>query len=179
MAPSDPSELGKIDALLRAGDVPEAWKPLLEAAEPATLLIMMWAGRLGRRVEAFYQQTLRPHGLKYSDYALLLLLRLAGPHSPKNLNRHLAITPGGQTKSIDRLEKGGLVRRRPDPEDGRSTRILLTKKGERMVAKIFASDLKAHEAIFTDLDGDARMRIAAALRDLLDAFEGENAGPRR
>jgi hypothetical protein len=39
----------------------------------------------------------------------------------KTPNRHLAITPGGLTKSIDRLEAARLVRRAPDPDDGRGT----------------------------------------------------------
>ncbi len=171
MAPSDPGEFDKLDALLRAGEIPKAWRPQLDAADPATLLIMMWAGRLGRRVEAFYQRSLRPQGLHYSDYALLSLLRLAGPLSPKQLNRYLAITPGGLTKSVDRLAAMALVRRAPDPDDGRGTRVVLTKKGERKAGKLFADDLEAHEELFCDLDASARRRIAASLRDLLDAFE--------
>ena len=171
MTPSDTSELDNLDTFLRVGRVPEAWEPLVEAADPATLLIMIWEGPLARRVETFYQHLLRPHGLQYSDYALLCLLRLGGPLSPKNLNRYLGITAGGVTKSIDRLEAGDFVHRAPDPEDGRSTRVLLTRKGEATVAKVFGSDLEAHEALFRGLDGEARRRIAAALRELLDAFE--------
>lgn len=171
MATSNSSDLRNLDALLRAGEVPEAWEASLEACDPATLLIMMWAGRLARRVEAFYKQMLRPHGLQYSDYSLLFMLRLSGPLSPKNLNRYLAITAGGLTKTIDRLESGGLVRRSPDPDDGRGTRIVMTKKGEATVTKVFAGDIDAHEALFAGLDGKARRRIALALRELLDAFE--------
>ena len=179
MTAPEVSDLGKLDALLRAGEVPASWKPLLEASEPATLLIMMWAGRLARRVEAFYQHSLRPYGLQYSDYTLLFMLRLAGPISPKELNRHLAITAGGLTKSIDRLEAGGLARRTPDPDDGRGTRIQLTKKGGRVLAEVFDKDLDAHEALFSGLDGRARRRIAAALRELLDAFESAAPGRSR
>jgi DNA-binding MarR family transcriptional regulator len=171
MASAKPTDHLKLDAHLRAGEVPEDWDLPLGASDPGTLLIMMWAGRLGRRVEAYYQQLLRRHGLQYSDYTLLFMLRLAGPLSPKNLNRYLAITPGGLTKSIDRLEAGGWVRRAQDPEDGRSTRIVMTTKGEGLLTTLFARDLDAHETVFARLDGKARRRIARALRELLDAFE--------
>ena len=91
--------------------------------------------------------------------------------SPKNLNGYLAITSGGLTKSIDRLEAGRLVRRTPDPDDGRGTLVVLTKKGERLVGQVFDADVEAHERLFRGLSRSDRKRIATALRELLDAFE--------
>jgi DNA-binding MarR family transcriptional regulator len=170
------AELAKLEARLRRGEMPASWRPAFAGADPATVLIMMWAARLSRRVEAFYQQVLRPHGLQYSDYALLSLLRFSGPMSPKRLNRYLAITSGGLTKSVDRLEAGRLVRRTSDPDDGRGTLVVLTKKGERLVARVFDLDVQAHEHLFRGLSGPDRKRIAGALRELLDAFE-ESARP--
>jgi DNA-binding MarR family transcriptional regulator len=96
--------------------------------------------------------------------------------SPKNLNRYLAITSGGLTKSIDRLETSRLVRRTPDPDDGRGTLVVLAKKGERLVEQVFGADVQAHERLFQGLSGLDRKRIAGALRELLDAFE-DSAGP--
>lgn len=171
MRPTPATAFEKLEARLRRGAIPRAWRPLLSGSDPATLLIVMWAGRLSRRVDAFYQGVLRPYGLQYPDYAVLSILRFSGPMSPKNLNRSLAITSGGLTKSIDRLEAAGRVRRGRDPEDGRGTLVALTKKGERTVAEIFDHDLEAHEGLFRDLTAADRRRIAGALRDLLDAFE--------
>ena len=172
----EPMDFVKLDARLRRGEIPASWRPVLAGADPATVLVMMWAGRLSRRVEAFHQKVLRPHGLQYSDYALLSLLRFSGPMSPKNLNRSLAITSGGLTKSVDRLAARRLVRRTPDPDDGRGTLVVLTKKGERLVGQVFGADVQAHERLFHGLSGSDRKRIASALRELLDTFE-DSAGP--
>jgi DNA-binding MarR family transcriptional regulator len=169
-------EFAKLDARLRRGEIPASWRTALAGADPATVLVMMWAGRLSRRVEAFYQKVLRPHGLQYSDYALLSLLRFSGSMSPKNLNRTLAITSGGLSKSIDRLEANRLVRRTPDPDDGRGRLVVLTKKGERLVGRVFGADVEAHERLFRGLSESDRKRIATALRELLDAFE-DSPGP--
>jgi DNA-binding MarR family transcriptional regulator len=175
LTPSNPVEFEKLDAGLRRGEIPDSWRPLFSGADPAILLMMMWAGRLSRRVDAFYQRVLRPYGLRYSDYAVLSMLRFSGPMPPKTLNRYLAITPGGLTKSIDRLEAAKLVGRAPDPDDGRGTLVALTKKGERTVAKVLDSDLEAHERLFRGLTAAKRKRIASALRELLDAFEAPSA----
>lgn len=165
-------DLEALEDRLRRGDVPKAWLPAMEGGDPSTLLLIMWAGRLSRRVDAFYQEALRGSDLKYSDYAVLSLLRFSGSRSPKQLNAYLAITSGGLTKTIQRLEKKKLVAREADPDDGRGTLISLTKKGERLVTRLFAEDVEAHEALLGDLSSAARKRIAFALRDLLDAFEG-------
>jgi DNA-binding MarR family transcriptional regulator len=166
-------DLESLDQMLRRGQVPDGWLPAIEGVDPATILIIMWAGRLSRRVDAFYQEALRSHGLKYSDYAVLSLLGFSGAMSPKRLNAYLAITSGGLTKAIQRLEKQQLVRREPDPEDGRGTLVSLSKKGERTLARVFSENARAHEELLRDVSSAGRKRIASTLRDLLDAFEGE------
>jgi DNA-binding MarR family transcriptional regulator len=165
-------DLEALEDRLRGGEVPPAWMPAVEGADPNTLLIIMWAGRLSRRVDAFYQEALRDSELKYSDYAVLSLLHFSGAMSPKQLNSYLAITSGGLSKTIQRLEKKKLVQREADPVDGRGTVISLTKAGERLVVRLLAEDVEAHEALLGDRSSAERKRIAVALRDLLDAFEG-------
>jgi DNA-binding MarR family transcriptional regulator len=160
----------KLENRLRRGMVPKDWMPAVEGCHPNTLLIIMWAGRLSRRVDA--QEALRDSQLKYSDYAVLSLLRFSGAMSPKQINSYLAITSGGLTKTIQRLEKKRLVQREVDPDDGRGTVISLTKTGERLVIQLIADDVEAHEDLLSDFSSSQRKRIAVALRDLLDAFEG-------
>ena len=166
-------DLRSLDRQLRRGKVPDGWLPAGENSDPNTVLVIMWAGRLSRRVNAYYQEALRSYGLRYSDYAVLSLLRFSGAMSPKRLNAFLAITSGGLTKAIQRLESKQLVRREPDSEDGRGTLLSLTKQGERTVLRIFSEDVRAHEDLLRDLSSTGRKRIASALREVLDAFERE------
>lgn len=164
-------DLGALDRMLRRGEVPDSWLPGLEDTDPSTLLVVLWAGRLSRRVAAYYHDALRDYGLEYSDYAVLCLLHFQGAMTPKRLNGQLAITSGGLTKSIQRLEKQGLVTRESIPEDGRGTLVSLTKKGERSVVRILAEDVGALDALLGDRSSADRKRIASSLRDLLDAYE--------
>ena len=166
-----PADFRQLEADLRRGKVPASWISDIEGSHASTALIIMWAGRLARRVDAFYQETLRGYGLQYSDFSVLSILRFSGAISPKQLNTTLAITSGGLTKTIRRLEREGFVSRAPDPEDGRGTLVSLTKKGERYLEPVFKENIEAHEEIFRDLPKADRERIATALRDLLDAFE--------
>jgi DNA-binding MarR family transcriptional regulator len=46
-----------------------------------------------------------------------------------DLGAQRMLTPSGITRVVTRLEKRGLVRREPDPEDGRAALASLTKPG--------------------------------------------------
>lgn len=165
------SDLNALEASLRHGKVPEDWTDSVEGVDPNIMLIIMWAGRLSRRVDAQYQESLRDSGLKYSDYSVLSILRFSGAMSPKQLNTYLAITSGGLTKTIQRLEKRDYVKRQPDPDDGRGTLISLTIKGEKVVLELLKGDVRSYHNLLADRTDADRARIALALRDLLDAFE--------
>ncbi|HEY7629179.1 MAG TPA: MarR family transcriptional regulator, partial [Thermoleophilaceae bacterium] len=49
--------------------------------------------------------------------------------------RNLSITVGGASKTVDRLERHGLVARQPHPTDRRSSVITLTPEGAKTHAK--------------------------------------------
>jgi DNA-binding MarR family transcriptional regulator len=50
-----------------------------------------------------------------------------------DIAEELAITVGGTSKLVDRIEASGHCRRRPDPDDGRSSIIELTPAGRRLL----------------------------------------------
>jgi DNA-binding MarR family transcriptional regulator len=68
--------------------------------------------------------------------------------------RGLSITVGGASKTVDRLERTGLVARRPHPTDRRSSVIALTRAGA-------ATHAEAQRLIAAELDA----RIGGVLSD--------------
>lgn len=62
-------------------------------------------------------------------------VRAIAAHGPTcrvhEVSRELGITIGAASKLVDRLERSGLARRRPNPADGRSSFVALTADGER------------------------------------------------
>ena len=70
------------------------------------------------------------------------------------------------TQLVDRLEKDGLVRRRPDPDDHRGVLAALTPAGEQAYAKGMRALVEAQQAIVGALSaGDAK-----SLKSALDAL---------
>ena len=88
-------------------------------------------------------------GLNATDMECLELLFLKGIATPSELARHTGLTSGATTAMLDRLEKAGLIERRPNPDDRRGTLIVPAKAGSEKVASWFESARKAQDALIS------------------------------
>ncbi|MGC7100912.1 MarR family winged helix-turn-helix transcriptional regulator [Amycolatopsis lurida] len=113
---------------------------------------------------------LRPLGLSYGDFDVLNTLRRradpGGTH-PRALAETALITSGAMTARLDRLERGGLVAREPDPADRRAVRIRLTEAGAELAEKALDAVLAADEEFLAPLSAAQREALAALLKELL------------
>jgi DNA-binding MarR family transcriptional regulator len=117
---------------------------------------------------------LRPLGLSFGDFDVLNTLRRRGEDQgtkPSDLAASSLITTGAMTARLDRLQRAGLIRRTPDPADGRGVRVRLTARGERLAEQALHAVIAADEAFLQPLDQRQRDRVAAALRLLLLPYE--------
>jgi DNA-binding MarR family transcriptional regulator len=81
------------------------------------------------------------------------------------------------TRKIQQLEREELVSRRPDPDDGRASRITLTRAGQRTIERVLDARREWYEHLVEDWDeadlatfASLLGRFAASLeRDVEDA----------
>ncbi|MBC7841174.1 MAG: MarR family transcriptional regulator [Gemmatimonadaceae bacterium] len=85
------------------------------------------------------------------------------------LSRYLMVTGGNVTGLADELEKEGLVERFADPNDGRSSRVSLTRKGRRLFDKLAAT----HEAWIVSMFGGMSAADMRLLHELLGRLRGQ------
>jgi DNA-binding MarR family transcriptional regulator len=117
------------------------------------------------------------HDLNRDDFDVLATLRRSGPTfrlTPTQLYRSALVSSGTMTGRIDRLEQLGLVDRRADPTDRRGSLVGLTTAGRRLADSLVERLLDDMAALVRDLDQQERTDVAAALRVLLVALEGDN-----
>jgi DNA-binding MarR family transcriptional regulator len=88
-------------------------------------------------------------GLNITDMECLRLLNLKGIATPSELARHTGLTSGATTAMLDRLEKAGLIERRPNPDDRRGTLIVPEKSSADKVALWFESARKAQDELIS------------------------------
>ena len=100
---------------------------------PAWLALVRNHARLWEQVEA---QMRRDSGLTMARYDVLAHLDLAGGRlGLTDLAAAILLSASGLSKLLDRMESAGLVRRDPDPRDGRAAFAAITPQGRSVVRK--------------------------------------------
>jgi DNA-binding MarR family transcriptional regulator len=103
-------------------------------------------------------------GLNVTDMECLRFLFQKGVATPSELSRFTGLTSGATTAMLDRLEKGGLIERRPNPNDRRGTLISPASSSAEKAASWFESARKAQDELISSYS-ESELEIIA------DAFE--------
>ncbi|AXI79506.1 MarR family winged helix-turn-helix transcriptional regulator [Peterkaempfera bronchialis] len=119
----------------------------------------------------------KPYGLTFARYEALVLLTFSrtGELSLSKIGERLMVHPTSVTNTVDRLERAGLVSRRPNPLDGRGVLAAITDQGRRVV-EAATRDLMAMEFGLDEYDPDRCQEIFDILRPLRIAA-GDFADP--
>jgi MarR family transcriptional regulator, organic hydroperoxide resistance regulator len=88
-------------------------------------------------------------GLNVTDIECLRFLFQKGISTPSELARHTGLTSGATTAMLDRLEKAGLIERRPNPDDRRGTLITPVNSAAGKVASWFESARNAQDELIS------------------------------
>lgn len=138
---------------------------------------MALVGRLQRIAQALrpaLDATHEKFGLTGESFDVLASLRRAGtPYelTPTELYREMMLSSGAMTNRIDRLERDGLVQRKPDPGDRRGTLVGLTSKGLALIDKALGEHVANERRLLGALDAKERAQLATLLRKLLAGLE--------
>jgi DNA-binding MarR family transcriptional regulator len=114
---------------------PERWLDDLPEPDPFTVEeFHAWRGLIRLRETAMREidRRLQQEGdVSLADYGILITLVTAPRFRLRmsDLGTRQLLTPSGITRVITRLEERGLVRREPDPADGRAALAVLTRPG--------------------------------------------------
>lgn len=88
-------------------------------------------------------------GLNATDMECLRFLFLKGVATPSELARQTGLTSGATTAMLDRLEKAGMLERKPNPDDRRGTLITPAKGAAERAASWFESARIAQDELLS------------------------------
>jgi DNA-binding MarR family transcriptional regulator len=132
--------------------------------DPLDLEVISAFGLLTTRFIADYDTAAGAHGLSGAQ-ARLLALVVTEPHPMSRLAAVLSCEPSNVTGLVDRLEKRGLVERRPAAHDRRVKLIAPTEEGAELSAKVWADMDFAAEPL-RGLAKEERLQLRDLLRKL-------------
>ena len=153
----------------------EAWAKSDPSVDASPLEVvgrlLLCAAHLERAIAA----ALQPLGLSFGDFDVLNTLRRHDDDlgtNPGDLAQSSLITSGAMTARLDRLERAGLVRRAPDPNDRRAVRVHLSREGRRLAERALRAVIAADRAFLEPLSQRQQDTVASGLKQLLLRAEG-------
>ncbi|MER7754490.1 MarR family transcriptional regulator [Kitasatospora sp. NPDC097643] len=126
--------------------------------------------RLAARLTGELTLVYARYGLGEGEFDVLAALRRAGEpfeRAPGELAAHTMVTTGAMTKRIDRLERAGLVTRRPAVDDRRGRVVALTDAGRHLIDEAFTAHMRNEHRLLSLLSPEE----AAALQSLLATWQ--------
>jgi DNA-binding MarR family transcriptional regulator len=130
---------------------------------------------INRAARAFahrLSEELRRFDVGIGQWAVLMHLWSSDGMTQAQLARRVAIEQPTMVRTIDRMERDGLVTRAPDPADGRASRITLTERGWSLRDELVPLAAGVNRAATAALDTDE----IATLRRLLAKLVAAEAG---
>jgi DNA-binding MarR family transcriptional regulator len=151
------------------------WSRVRPELDFAPLGIVARLARARAHIDAALEAVFAQHGLSDPSFAVLVtLVRLDRPDgvAQRTLMDELGLTSGTISVRMDRLEEQGLVERRPDAGDRRSTLIVLTDRGQALFEAVAPAHLENERRLLVALDAGEQEVLATLLRKLLVEYEG-------
>ncbi len=130
-------------------------------------------GAVARRLRHSSMEALAPWQVSPSHLRAMSLIAKHETIRPSELADHLRITPRSVTEVVDGLEERHLVRRGPDRDDRRATRVSLTSRGEAVMAAVRAARAAEAETVFGQLSARDRAHLRRILGKLTASGDGE------
>jgi DNA-binding MarR family transcriptional regulator len=153
-----------------AGEWAKEW-PALDVSH-LEIIGRIW--RISEHLRRRFDVWLQPLGLNWETFDVIVSLRRSGaPYRmrPTELSEACLLTSGAMTNRLDRVERAGLIVRRPTPDDRRSVQVELTQKGIALADQVIQPHFDAARHLLECLDNKQRQTLAPLLREILVSLE--------
>ncbi len=129
------------------------------------------------RVEA--DKRARAHGMTRAQWVILVRVEGQPGLSQKELAEVMEVEPITVARLIDRMERRGIVERRPDPKDRRVWRVHLCAAAQPLLGELHKARTALAQMITSGLDLDAVEQLSETLMTMKATLVQEPRASRR
>ena len=138
------------------------------------------AGYLINHLARIFAQALAreigPIGLAPGQFMVLLELWREEGLTQRDLVGRLDVEQATLANTLSRMERDGLIRRKPHPVDGRAQSIHLTDRARRLEAPATKAADGINRRMLAELTAEDRQRFLSAMRRVIAAAGEEDEG---
>jgi DNA-binding MarR family transcriptional regulator len=146
--------------------------------DPVVEMVVSRIGRLDQLFDKSAVPNLDRVGLTHEEFHVLLELH-RGERSHGALSRELMSSTGAMTNRLDKLERAGLVVRKPDPTDRRGVLLELTSAGRDRLDEFIELQAARERALLEALTADEQQELEQLLRKLYISVQAELGPPKK
>src|SRR3954468_11296743 len=143
---------------------------IARSTQPTILFEVFWTQQKRKRL---IENALAEIDLPPEDYPVYVLIGAEGPWTPTGLAERLEMPLSTVIFRVKRLQARGGAERIPNPEDGRSFLIRLTRKGQRLLESARPAFREYAEAVEARLGPERIDELRAAMIELRQAIDAE------
>lgn len=124
---------------------------------------------------------LKPLGFGVGHLPVLVALRDGWASTQRDLARFAKVEQPPMAQMLARMERDGLIRRVPDPVDGRSSRVSMTQAAEARLPSAIATLLRGNREALRGFTEEEAAQLVALLTRLianLDRIANVKSSPR-
>jgi len=124
-----------------------------------------------RGFERLSELRLKPFGFGVGYLPVLVAVKEGKAQSQRDLARFARVEQPSMAQMLARMERDELVRRTPDPDDGRSSRISLTKIALARLPDACAVLLRGNSEVLSDFTDEEAAQLIALLTRLITSLD--------
>ncbi|MEV6953233.1 MarR family transcriptional regulator [Streptomyces sp. NPDC051183] len=146
------------------------WHAVRPDLDTAPMAVFGRIYRIAKAMGDAMERTYSGFGISRGEFDVVATLRRSGaPYtlSPRQLSATLMLTTGGMTGRLDKLEKAGLLCRKPDPHDRRGLQVTITDRGLALIDEAVSAGLEVQRASLAGLSEAEVEVFTGLLRKLL------------
>lgn len=125
------------------------------------------ANHLARLLERRLAEAIRPLGIVPGQFPILLELWRRDGQNQKMLVEAIDVEQATLANTLARMERDGLIRREPDPNDQRSRLIRLTARAKRLEREATEAADAVNERALRKLPAGQRQAFLATMRAMI------------
>ena len=143
--------------------------------DPEVEGIVVRIEKLHRHFQEAFRASLGEAGLTKEEWKVLMALH-DSVRSHGWLCQDLDVSTGAMTNRLDKLERRGLIRRTPDPNDRRGVLLELTETGQSQLEEYVEAGAGRERELVDDLTMAEKRELNELMSKLLASLQTKDAG---
>ena len=127
--------------------------------------------KAARLLEKKANQLLKPYQITHGYTYFLMELFEQDGLTQTALQRAIGVEQPTVVRTLDRMERDGLIKRKPSPTDRRAFHIYLTDKGKRCEPLVKAAASVLNQSLLQSVSTEEQTHIKSYLQRLIDNLE--------